>query len=106
MREMIKPELPRRVYCIFILPEMNARSDAECGRRDSRKVTLAYATVVRRCARSVAFLFQIFFHFQRGHAPGTGGRDRLAVAAVLNVAARENAWNFGKDVLVRDQVAV
>ncbi len=52
------------------------------------------------------FFFQILLHFQRGHAAGTGGGDGLAIAAVLHVSAGKDSGHFGKDVLVRDQVAV
>ncbi len=56
--------------------------------------------------RSVPFLFQIFLHFQRGHAAGAGGGDGLAITAVLHVAAGEHAGHFREDILVRNQVAI
>ena len=49
-------------------------------------------------------LFEIFFHFERGHAAGAGGGDGLAVAAVLHIAAGKDAGKFnavmgGEDVV-------
>ena len=42
-------------------------------------------------------LFEVFFNFERGHAAGAGGGDGLAVAAVLDVPAGEDA---GEDFAV------
>ena len=40
---------------------------------------------------SAAVFFEEFFYFEGGHAAGAGGGDGLAVAAVLDVAAGEDA---------------
>jgi hypothetical protein len=34
--------------------------------------------------------FEIFFGIDSGHTAGSGGRDRLTVHAILDVAAREH----------------
>ena len=40
---------------------------------------------------SAAEGFEVLFHFEGGHAAGAGGGDGLAVAAVLDVSAGEDA---------------
>src|SRR5882672_3588594 len=57
------------------------------------------------CA-SVPFFFQIFLHFEGGHAPAAGGGDGLAVTAVLDVSTGEHSWNFREHVLVCDEISV
>ncbi len=55
--------------------------------------------------------FEVFFHFEGGHAAGAGGGDGLAVAAVLDVSAGEDAGDDlavvgGEDVVLGEDVAV
>jgi len=55
--------------------------------------------------------FEVFFYFEGGHAAGAGGGDGLAVAAVLDVSAGEDAWDDlavvgGEDVVPGEDVAV
>src|SRR5438094_7041765 len=57
-------------------------------------------------APSAALFFQEFFGFHGGHAARAGGGDRLAIAAVLNVAAGINAGHPGADVIAGDEIAV
>src|SRR5260370_7413023 len=51
-------------------------------------------------------LFQKLFGIHGGHAAGTRGRDRLAVAMVLHVAGNENTGNRGQAAMLGEQVAV
>ena len=50
--------------------------------------------------------FEILFDFEGGHAAGPGGGDGLAVAAILDVSAGENAGQAGEDVVMGFDVAV
>ena len=50
--------------------------------------------------------FEVLLDFEGGHAAGARGGDGLAVAAVLDVAAGEDAGNPGEDVVVGFDVAV
>src|ERR1700692_402669 len=54
----------------------------------------------------LAVLFQKLFDFDRGHAAATGGRDGLAVAPVLHIAAGVNAVDAGVYIVVRFEIAV
>src|ERR1700742_5058194 len=61
--------------------------------------------------RSAAVFFEVFFYFEGGHAAGAGGGDGLAVAAVLDVSAGEDAGDdfaveSGEDVVLGENVAV
>ena len=51
-------------------------------------------------------LFEVLLHLQCSHAAGAGGGDGLAVAAVLDVSAGEDAGDAGEDVIVRLDVSV
>jgi hypothetical protein len=56
-------------------------------------------------------VFEEFFHFEGGHATGTCGGDGLAVAAVLDVSAGEDAGDDfaverGEDIVACEDVAV
>src|SRR6266478_4417247 len=51
-------------------------------------------------------LFQKLFGIQGGHAAGTRGGDRLAVAMVLHVAGNEYTGNRGQAAVLGEQVAV
>src|SRR5436305_9283951 len=60
---------------------------------------------------SAPVLLEIFLHFQGRHAPGSGSRNRLPVAAILHVAGGKNAGDHdtipgGEDVVARLDVAV
>jgi hypothetical protein len=55
--------------------------------------------------------FEVFFDLEGGHAAGAGGGDGLAVAAVLNVSAGEDAREEfavkgGEDVVASEDVAL
>jgi len=59
----------------------------------------------------VAVFFEILFYFEGGHAAGACGGDGLAVAAVLDVSAGEDAGDDlsvqrGEDVVLCEDVAV
>src|ERR1700677_2430129 len=58
-----------------------------------------------------AVFFEVLFYFEGGHAAGAGGGDGLAVAAVLDVSAGEDAGDDsavdgGEDVVLGEDVAV
>src|SRR5205823_14804059 len=50
--------------------------------------------------------FQKSFSFQRGHASGAGGSDRLTEAAVLYVPASKHSRYTSRNVILCHQVAV
>jgi hypothetical protein len=55
--------------------------------------------------------FEVFFNLERGHAAGAGGGDGLAVAAVLDVSAGEDAGKKfavegGEDVVAGEDVTL
>ncbi len=54
----------------------------------------------------MAVLFEEFFGLEGGHAAGAGGGDGLSVAAVLDVAAGEDAGDTGQNVVLGLDVAV
>ena len=59
----------------------------------------------------MAVLFEVFFCFKGGHAAGACGGDCLAVAAVLDISAGEDAGDDvavvgGEDVIAGLNVAV
>src|SRR5215472_4982861 len=59
-----------------------------------------------RTRYSFPMLFQELFNLESGHAAGAGGGDSLAVAAVLNVAAGEDAGDAGENTVFGFQIAV
>jgi len=55
--------------------------------------------------------FEVLLYFEGGHAAGAGGGDGLAVAAVLDVSAGEDAGDDfavlrGEDIVLCENVAV
>src|SRR5580704_4560181 len=55
---------------------------------------------------SVSLRFQHSFGFDGCHAACAGGRNRLAVNAILHVACMEHAGNIGARAAMGEQVAV
>src|SRR6266567_2227464 len=53
-----------------------------------------------------SLLFQEFLDFQRGHATGAGGGNRLAIAAILHVSAGVDAMNAREDIVVSLEVTI
>src|SRR5690348_14421947 len=61
---------------------------------------------VRSQTTSSSLLFQVSFHFYRGHAAGSGSADCLTIAPVLHITARKDSGNSRKNVLLCLEISV
>src|SRR5580692_12371392 len=55
---------------------------------------------------SCAVFFQKFLHFDSRHAAAACSRNRLAVAAILHIAAGEDSVDPGSDIVMSLEISI